>query len=230
MDRWLPSTVAARTKLRVTEKNSLMFRKQYIQRISSILISLLAATSAIAQTPTIDFVHEVVPILKQHCSGCHVGQEIKGGFSLNSRSDVVESGMVDLEHVNESRLLELISSNRQDEQMPPSDRPRLSSAEVDVLRNWLAAELPWNADFSFGKEYYDSPLRPRRIALPPTHAGRNNPIDRILDKYLIDRQLEIPPKVDDQTFLRRATLDLIGLVPTFDEVKRFSQDGSPDKR
>src|ERR1044071_1703847 len=39
-----------------------------------------------------------------------------------------------------------------------------------------------------------------------------------------------PPAADDATFLRRAYLDLTGLVPTGDEAKAFLDDASPDKR
>ena len=38
------------------------------------------------------------------------------------------------------------------------------------------------------------------------------------------------PKADDQTFLRRASLDLVGYPPTPEEITAFALDGSPDKR
>ncbi|TWT38651.1 DUF1549 domain-containing protein [Blastopirellula retiformator] len=38
------------------------------------------------------------------------------------------------------------------------------------------------------------------------------------------------PPVDDETFLRRATIDVIGRVPTEAEWQTFLADGSPDKR
>ena len=33
----------------------------------------------------VDFAHEIVPILKEHCIECHGGEESKGGFSINTR-------------------------------------------------------------------------------------------------------------------------------------------------
>lgn len=40
----------------------------------------------------------------------------------------------------------------------------------------------------------------------------------------------LTPLCDDLTFLRRATLDTIGLLPTLDEIAAFTADSRPDKR
>jgi hypothetical protein len=40
----------------------------------------------------------------------------------------------------------------------------------------------------------------------------------------------VAPKADDQTFLRRASLDLVGHPPTPEEITAFALDGSADKR
>lgn len=207
-----------------------MFRRECYLSLVSIVVVLHAACGALAQTTSIDFAHEVVPILKSHCVSCHAGREEEGGFSINSRSDIIDSGMVELGPKSASRLLELIASSDQEEQMPPSDRPRLTEAEIDLLRKWIAAGLPWEEGFSFSADFYEPPLRPRRIDLPPSLQGREHPIDRILDNYLVERQLEIPAEVDDRTLLRRATLDLIGMLPTAEQVKDFNKDNSPNKR
>lgn len=42
--------------------------------------------------------------------------------------------------------------------------------------------------------------------------------------------LELPPLADDLTFLRRVTLDTVGVVPTEAEIRRFLDDASPNRR
>jgi mono/diheme cytochrome c family protein len=44
------------------------------------------------------------------------------------------------------------------------------------------------------------------------------------------RHTTLTPLADDLTFLRRVTLDTVGVVPTPDEVRAFLADHSPDKR
>ena len=88
----------------------------------SALLSVFIANFLSAQT--IDFSHEVVPILRKHCIECHGGREAKGSFSLNTRELLVESGHVDFKDVANSRFVELIRSTDVDDQMPPRARSR----------------------------------------------------------------------------------------------------------
>ena len=58
--------------------------------------------------------------------------------------------------------------------------------------------------------------------------------DNFIDKYVFGKlgELSIPPSppADDATFLRRAYLDVIGLIPTAEEARRFLADDYPNKR
>lgn len=70
-------------------------------------------------------------------------------------------------------------------------------------------------------------------ALPPrtfTAAPRHNDIDRLVLKKL--EALRIPPSslCDDRTFIRRASLDAAGILPTPQEVEAFVNDRRPDRR
>jgi len=55
-------------------------------------------------------------------------------------------------------------------------------------------------------------------------------IDALLEQRLQLEQVPVSPPADDEEFLRRATLDLTGRVPTPDEVRAFLNDRGPDKR
>jgi Protein of unknown function (DUF1549)/Protein of unknown function (DUF1553) len=60
---------------------------------------------------------------------------------------------------------------------------------------------------------------------PPAH-----PLDRIIDAYYVKQNLTKPPTVDEAVFLRRAYLDLVGLLPTTAEQDAFLSDSQPGKR
>ncbi|WP_345327408.1 DUF1549 domain-containing protein [Novipirellula rosea] len=194
------------------------------------IVSLAFCTVTAAATEPIDFAHDIVPILQRNCVTCHGGREAEGDFSLNTRSLMIESGMVEPEDSSTSELIRLISSSDPDEQMPPPDRPRLSPSETARLRHWIDQGMPWDDDFTFAIQSYEPPLRPRRPELPPAIDRRVNPIDRILDAYLSEHGLPTPPPIDDATFFRRVHLDLVGLLPTADALTSFQNDSSPDKR
>ncbi|MEZ0276300.1 MAG: DUF1549 domain-containing protein, partial [Roseimicrobium sp.] len=59
---------------------------------------------------------------------------------------------------------------------------------------------------------------------------RTNPIDRVLDKYLVDHKVSRTKPLDDAAFIRRLSLDLVGVLPTMQEVEAFLNDKSADKR
>ncbi len=74
------------------------------------------------------------------------------------------------------------------------------------------------------------------IVLPPAEdfTWPDPPRENFLDELVFDRleKLRIAPSelCDDETFLRRVTLDLSGLPPTVEEYRAFLRDRSKDKR
>lgn len=61
----------------------------------------------------------------------------------------------------------------------------------------------------------------------PSKAPLHVEIDRLLD---LERLAPVGAPADDGEFLRRATLDLHGIIPTVEEARAFVADKSPDKR
>ncbi len=75
------------------------------------------------------------------------------------------------------------------------------------------------------------------IVLPPndaTYRWTNPPANNEFDRIVYDRlqKLRLLPSqlCDDETFLRRATLDLTGTLPSVAEYRNFMADTAPDKR
>jgi hypothetical protein len=55
-------------------------------------------------------------------------------------------------------------------------------------------------------------------------------IDHWIERGLETRGVKAAPRSDDAEFLRRVSLDLNGLIPTADRVRRFLEDADPEKR
>ncbi|NNE91986.1 MAG: hypothetical protein HKN23_10095, partial [Verrucomicrobiales bacterium] len=182
-----------------------------IRLITRFSFLLLAANAS-----AVDFAHDVVPILKTYCADCHLADKKKGGFSMNTRADLLagsENGEVlKLGDGAGSYLIELISTDDTDIQMPPKG-DLVPPEKIAILKAWIDEKLPWEPGFSFGKAGWEPPLKPRTVELPPAKDGRENPIDRLLDAYLTEKKIETPGPASDEVFLRRAFLDLLGILP-----------------
>ena len=63
---------------------------------------------------------------------------------------------------------------------------------------------------------------------PPKFA--DNYIDQLVGKKLVQLRVVPSGKCSDSEFIRRATIDITGLLPTEEEYHRFVNDPAPDKR
>ena len=191
-----------------------------------LLAWFLAAPVAAAE---VDFAHDVLPLLKQHCAKCHTNGTYKASLSMDTREALLDAGVVEPGDSAASHLIDRVTSNDNEMRMPP-EGPRLSDKEVDVLRRWIDAGLPWQEGFSFREGDYEAPLKPRRPELPPAEEGYENPIDRLVLAYWLDRGVTPPARLDDKAFYRRVSLDLVGLLPKPEDVDAFAADSDPNKR
>ncbi len=195
----------------------------------SLTVGLLAMGPARAAEP-VDFAHEVLPLLAKHCAKCHTAGRYEGDVSFDTREMLLEAGAAEPGAGAESAIIDRVTSDDPDYRMP-LEGPALSADEVDVLRRWIDEGLAWEAGFTFQKSAYQAPLKPRRPELPPADEDvGDNPVDRIVAAYWREHGLKPPPRVDDTTFYRRVSLDLVGLLPAPGALAGFVADGDPDKR
>jgi len=181
----------------------------------------------------IDFAHQVVPILQAHCKSCHMGEKMRGDFSMNTRESLLagsENGVMLEPGKPGSRFIELLHSDDEDEQMPPEEKKRVPPQDIALLEKWIIQGAKWEPGFTFGEKAYEPPLKPRTPELPPGVDGRTHPVDRILDAHLAAKGATRPTPLDDGAFMRRLSLDLTGLLPEPTELAAFVKDASPDKR
>ena len=180
----------------------------------------------------VDFVHQVMPILKKNCAECHTDGKKKGGLSMNTRSEFLASGeggeIAVPGNADDSWFIELISSTDLDIRMPPKGSG-VSKEEINILRQWVNEGMVWEEGITLGSSGWEPKLKPRIVKLPPAQNGRNHPIDRILDQYTKQKKITSPSAASSRTFARRIYLDLIGILPTPEQLNAFLKDESPNK-
>ncbi|HJZ60215.1 MAG TPA: DUF1549 domain-containing protein [Gemmataceae bacterium] len=66
--------------------------------------------------------------------------------------------------------------------------------------------------------------------LPAADQPAEQVIDQVIDAQLAAAGVRPAPQVDDATFIRRATLDLVGRIPTPSEVDAYVKSTDPQKR
>lgn len=213
------------------------FRLLPVLLTSALSLALAAppTTEAIAQLPPaasqpVDFVRDIQPILEASCVKCHGRGKSKGGWMLDTRETFLQpgdSGPSTLPgNSAHSRLIHLVAGTDPDDIMPQKGT-RLTPEQVGLLRAWVEQGLPWKPEVSFAKPPVRN-LHPRPGELPDR--PESHPLDRFTQAYLARNQITVPPAVGDRPYARRVYLDVIGLLPTPEELEAFVRDPAPDKR
>lgn len=87
------------------------------------------------------------------------------------------------------------------------------------------------ADGPHGKEWRASQRAElAKLIRPPEPPAGIHPADGFLSSKAAKARVHPPALVDDHTFVRRAFLDTVGLLPSVEELRRFEVDRAADKR
>lgn len=189
------------------------------------------------------FEKHVRPLLVEKCLECHSASKREGGLSLGSREEILAGGdsgpAVDLADLGASRLLLAIRYGNEDLRMPPSGR--LGKEDTAVLEKWVHASIPdprsstdrtserSTVSIELGREFWSfQPIAEVVVPSdPPKHSGEG-----AIDSFILQRLTEIGLKQSGPAprsqWLRRVTLDLIGLPPSAEEIEEFERDTAPD--
>lgn len=178
----------------------------------------------------VDFEKEIKPLLEAACVKCHAAGKAKGGFSLETREAFLKGGDMGPGAVPgksaESYVVELVAGVDPDEIMPKKGT-RWTAEQVGLLRGWIDQEMPWPAQITFAKPPPEN-FHPRQVALAA--GSEAHPVDQLLQKYWEEKGVKAAAPTDDRTFARRASLDLIGLLPQPEQLEAFLADPASDKR
>ena len=192
---------------------------------TSIIVTGLIV-STICRGAEVDFSDQIRPIFAEYCFQCHGPDEEQreGDFRLDLREDAIaveddHAGIVPGQP-DRSELFRRISSNDPTERMPPPEVEKsLSAEQIALVRQWILEGAKYEGHWAF------EPIRkpdPPRIADTTT-----TDIDRFVVASLEARGLSLSPTVSRQQLIRRATFDLTGLPPSWEDVLAFTGDDSP---
>ena len=189
------------------------------------------------------FENNVRPIFATNCATCHM-DKASGGLSLNSREEMLKGGdtgpAIVVGDPDKSLLLQAVHQTG-DLKMPPKGA-KLTAAEIDTLSQWVKMGAPWpksTTPVRTGKVITDDmrkwwSFQPLEVTAvpeikdPALKGWAKTDIDHYVLAKLEEQGLKPAAMADKRTLIRRATLDLIGLPPSPEEIDAFEKDASPD--
>ncbi len=204
-----------------------------MRQITLLLTLFLPASSVWAQSPSqVEFFESKIrPVLVAKCGACHGEKVQMAGIKLTTAEALHDSGAVLPGDPEASRLVKALRYGGEIK-MPPTGK--LADAEIEAFARWVKEGAIWPetsaaVDVPEASGYWA--LQPVRNPTPPEvvdEAWPRTPIDRFVLSKLEEAGLSPTEDADKYTLLRRATLDLTGLLPTPEEMDAFLADDSPD--
>ena len=212
-----------------------------------------AIQSLSAQTPTSAagtpefFESKVRPVLANNCFGCHSNSAL-GGLRLDNPEGMKQGGKRGAAVVpgDPDKSLMITAIRQTDPALKMPAGGKLKDSEIADLTAWVKAGAVWPKSAVTSTavpnqtpgKYTISPERRafwsfQPLANPSVPAVKDpkwakNDIDRFVLARLEKEGLKPVGSASKVDLLRRASLDLIGLPPTPEDVAAFEKDASPD--
>jgi hypothetical protein len=209
--------------------------------------ALLSTTLSAQKTQLTE--KDILPVV-QRCFQCHGEAAQLSGLDLHTHAGMLKGGVsgpaIVAGNAAASLLYKRVTGQVQPS-MPMAPVPALSEKEIAILKDWIDQGAEWNsatappsAPTSASGAYQEKQFtdedrqwwafqKPVRHPAPQVSDARwsRNPIDAFVRDMLAKKGLEPAPQADRRTLIRRAYLDLTGLLPPPAEVEKFVQDSSP---
>lgn len=174
----------------------------------------------------IDFNRQIRPILSDHCFHCH-GPDANqrcADLRLDVEREAKKSSIVS-HHARDSELIRRIESADKEAVMPPvASGKELTPEQKRLLSQWIDEGAKYSDHWSF------QPIGQAESLLESVTNDENRnetPIDRFLITKLKASGLDYSPEISRVSFIRRATIDLTGLPPSWSEIEEFVNDQRP---
>lgn len=188
----------------------------------------------LSEEQQLDLLVEVRAVFAHSCYSCHSQEKIRGELRLDSREFVFaggESGPVIIPgSADKSELVRRISLSKEHDDVMPSKGKLLTEKEIALIKLWIDKGAPWPEGAENRSIFRVAELAPRKPDLPAVAPGIETEVDLFVHDYFTANQIPWKDEVDDRTYLRRIYLDIIGLVPSPEELAKFENDPRTDKR
>ena len=198
------------------------------------LASFKNDTSKLTKKQEAELNVQVRAIFAHNCYKCHGAEKVKGELRLDRKNMVFKGGengpVIIPGNASESEIFKRITLPSSHKDRMPSKGKKLSENEIAVINFWIQKGAPWPDGPDKENIFKIAALSPRNPQLPPASGSITNPVDRWTNQYFIKNKTSWPNLVDDRTYLRRIFLDIIGLLPSPQEIEDFTKDIRPDKR
>lgn len=205
------------------------FAASLILPLALLVASIVPARAFPAQAQagqSISYTRNIRPILATNCFPCHGPDENSRAADL--RLDTADGATADLGgyqaiapgNPDESELLTRVLESDPDLKMPPPESHKtLKPDQIDLLRNWIAQGAKYEQHWAFV-----SPRRPDIPELIGVLSGwSEHPIDRFIASRWSQAGLVPAAPANADVLVRRLYLDLIGLPPTAEEARRWTE-------
>jgi mono/diheme cytochrome c family protein len=154
--------------------------------------SLLLSTSVCAGAQSTSVAEQAQDILAKNCYSCHGPDKQKNGLRLDTQKDALFGGdsgepAFVAGKSDESVLFARITTSDPKERMP-AGKPALSSAEIEIIKEWIDAGAPWaKVELTRSEEHSHWAFNvPIKAPIPEVSKGIEvrNPIDAFIGARL----------------------------------------------
>lgn len=195
-------------------------RNRFRSVVGGLSLLLFFILPAICLADEVRFNKDIRPIFAEYCLQCHGpdANNREADLRLDIEEVAKESAIVPAKP-EESELYRRLITDDADLRMPPADSgKKLTKVQIELLRQWISEGAQYQGHWAF---------EPVRKPNPPNIGNKSiTDIDRFVLSTLNKRGLKLSPAINRQQLIRRATLDLTGLPPTWEEVTAFVNDKS----
>ncbi len=175
---------------------------------------------------------EIRAIFAHNCYQCHSTAKRKGGLALDHEEGVFAGGdngpILIKGAANQSEIIRRLELPREHEDAMPPKGKILSPESIDLIALWINQGAPW-AEQGL-KVFREAPLALTKPNIPNPENGLDHPIDLFVNQYFEEKGIAWPKLINDYQFMRRAYLDVTGLLPPPEAIQAFSTNTGPNKR